>query len=120
MSVINGIVSGLLQNPSLVQSLIKDPKTLAKAAGIGDEHWSMVSGIGSALSGLVGRVASSAGGSACVAEPAAVRSSGIKCSHGGQGTAIAGVLSLVAVTGAIAVLATVTSVALSSGKADAS
>jgi hypothetical protein len=119
MIAINGIVSGLLQNPSLVQSLIKDSKTLAKAAGISDEQWSMVSGIGSALSGLAGRVASSGGGTACLAEPAAVRSPGVKCSHGGQGTAIAGVLSLVAVAGTIAVLASVTSVALSSGKADA-
>jgi hypothetical protein len=120
MSAINGIVSGLLQNPGLVQSLITDPKTLAKAAGISDEQWSVVGGIGSTLSGLVGRVAGAGVANACTTEAASVRSSGAKCSHGGQGTAIAGVLSLVAVTGAIAVLATVTSVALGGGKADAS
>jgi hypothetical protein len=121
MSEMNGFVTSLLQNPGLAKSLIADPKTLARAAGVSDEQWNLAKGIGCAVSGLVRRVAGSAAANASCTQAAPAGSCCTKPSNGRRGTAIAGIVSLVAVTGTIAVLGTVSAVALNKrAKADAS
>jgi hypothetical protein len=121
MSEMNGFVTSLLQNPGLAKSLIADPKTLARAVGVSDEQWNLAKGIGCAVSGLVRRVAGSAATSASCTHAAPGGACVGKASNGRRGTAIAGIVSLVAVTGTIAVLGLVSAVALNKrAKADAS
>jgi len=117
MSDLKAIVGQIMQNPESVKSLVtlvKDPKVVARAAGISEQQWNTLSGFGTAVSGLLSRKT-----------PAASRvtrseeSSLLPCKNanptGKKQTALVGVLSLVAVTGTIAVLGTVPATALSSG-----
>jgi hypothetical protein len=58
MSDIKALVGQIIQNPESVKSLVtlvKDPKAVARAAGISEQQWNTLSGIGSAVSGLLSR-----------------------------------------------------------------
>jgi hypothetical protein len=116
----------LLQNPEIIRSLPKaltDPKALGSLAGLGagritDDKLKLLSGIGNSVSGLIkglttqARSSHSPVRSVRTSMPAGVST----CkSTGGKGTAIAGTVSLTAITGAVVVVGAVSAVALAKG-----
>ena len=115
MSDIKALVGEWMQNPqavtSLVASAVKDPKALARAAGVTDQQLSVLSGFGGLVSGLLRSPSSStvAAADATPDQPTTVT----PAPSSGSSTAVVAVVGLVAVTGAIAILGTVSAVALS-------
>jgi len=118
MNDIKTLVGQIIQNPESVKSLVtlvKDPKAVARVAGVSEQQWGTLSGICNAASAWLSRVTPAATAVASSGENAPPSSCRIVDPTGKNKIAIVGVLSLVAVTGTIAVLGTVSAAALSNG-----
>jgi hypothetical protein len=122
MSQLKGLIAGLVQNPGLLRSFIDNPQGLANLAGLGEAEINRLSGVTEAVSRMLNRV-SNQNGIATAQTQVLERTvscpgttSGSRPARG-QGVAVAAVVSLLTVAGAVAVLGTVSLVALA-GKDD--
>jgi hypothetical protein len=117
MSQVRALISGLLQEPGAIKCLIEDPQGFARLAGLGERELKALSEVGNAVSGVWNRLTRQQGNTAEVpGVPVRISSSrGAKGSQlgGGPAVAIAGVVSLLAVAGAVVAVGTVSLVALS-------
>lgn len=117
----------LLQNPELIQSLPKaltNPEALGRLAGLApgkitEDKLRLLSGIGNSVSGLIkglttqARRSHSPARSVRTSVPSSIPRSK---SAGDRGTAIAGTVSLAAITGAVVAVGTASAVALAKGR----
>ncbi|MBV8629698.1 MAG: hypothetical protein JOZ83_02155 [Silvibacterium sp.] len=113
----------LLQDPEQIRALSKvlpqaltDPRVLANLTGLPENKAKLLSGLGNTITGLLKtftrppiRAASSTRTLQASSNPPAR-------SHGNKGTAIAGAVSLTAITGAVVVVGTVSAVALAKNR----
>jgi hypothetical protein len=111
----------LLQNPDLIKALPKaltDPQALGRLAGIGEDNLKLLSGIGNTVTGLLKNFTKTAANRGASVQLAPTpRSVGTRPRSGSpKGTAIAGTVSLAAITGAVVVVGTVSAVALAKGR----
>ena len=111
----------LLQNPELMKNLpnaLRDPQVLARLAGLPEDKVQLLSGIGNTVSGLVkGLTSRKAAGPSRprISQPSPIASPAVR-SSGNKGTAIAGTVSLTAITGAVVAVGTVSAVALAKNR----
>jgi hypothetical protein len=114
------IVDTLLQIPSLVTALREDPDSFGRRVGLGEEQSRALSGVTSLVTNLLNRAKGPQQGSCSqLASPSATsrpdRPAAASCANGGNATALVGTVALTAVAGAIAVLGTVSVVAIHKG-----
>jgi hypothetical protein len=116
MSVIKALIAGLAQNPTGLRAFVEDPQALVQLAGLGEAE---CTAIGGALR-LASNLRNSLSGARRTAPPRAfanaryvVSTRGGGTMAGQQGTAITGVVGLLAVAGAVVAVGTVSMVALS-------
>ncbi|HKD08962.1 MAG TPA: hypothetical protein VKB79_23870 [Bryobacteraceae bacterium] len=116
MSLLKAVLGGIARNPELIQSVIEDPRSLVKLAGLTEDELCMLAGVGNAVTGLFGRFRLANGG-AGAAVPA-LRSRVNGANGGDQTVAITGVMSLLVVAGAVTALGAVSLVALNRQDSD--
>ncbi len=119
MNGVKALIAGLVQNPDLVKDLIKDPQSFARLAGLGEAELGSLKEVTKFASGLLNRLS---GPSLCAtAAPLVVAASAVAAGSrdtrpiGGQGVALAGMVSLAAIAGAALVVGTVSLVAIARG-----
>jgi len=113
MSRLKALFTGLTQNPGLFRVMLEDPRAFASFAGLGEAELSALGGLGNAVSNLVGRFGYPHGTTpAAFQTPAGRQRTNAPCNGGSQSVAIAGIVSLLAVAGALTAVGTVSLVAL--------
>ena len=123
MSQVKALIAGLVKNPGLLKDLVEDPQGFARLAGLGEAELRSLKRVGNVVSGILNRVggpsppASAARPARSPSAPPCPGANGC-WTGGGQGVAIAGVVSLAAVAGAVATVATVSLVALAGDNRD--
>ncbi len=115
MSLLKAVFGGIARNPELIQSVIEDPRSLVKLAGLTEDELCALAGVGNAVTGLFGRLRPMNGGavsSGAISIPA-LRSRMYGANGGDQTLAVTGVMSLLVIAGAVTALGAVSLVALS-------
>jgi hypothetical protein len=121
MSQLKALVAGLVQNPGLLRSFIEDPQGFARLAGLGAAESKAAERVGHLMSDILNRFNGPSPPAVAGplfparSRPAASRRANGSPAIGGHGVAITGIVSLVAVAGAVAALGTVSLVALVAG-----
>jgi hypothetical protein len=110
VSLLKAVLGGIARNPELIQTVIEDPRSLMKLAGLTDDQ---LCALGNTVTGLVGRFrpANGLGGAETSFPILRARANG--ANGGDQTVAITGVMSLLVVAGALTALGAVSLVALS-------
>jgi len=117
MRQVKALVGELVQNPVLLRGLIEDPQRFAQLAGLGEAELRALSGVRSVVTGMLSRLSGPNSPGPAEPRPSAARAlaspkTNSRQSRGESGVAIASVVSLLAVAGAVAALGTVSLVAL--------
>jgi hypothetical protein len=114
MNPLKGLVAALIQDPSLLSSVVENPQTLAQLAGLGDAELRLLSSASAALTGgLVKRLnPPDAGSRISTACQPAWQQGGWLPARAGE-TEIVGIVALAAMLGGVVALGSVSMVALS-------
>jgi hypothetical protein len=115
MSLLKAVFGGIARNPELIQSVLEDPRSLVRLAGLTEDELAVLAGVGSAVTNLFGRFRPANGAvgvGRAVASIPTLRSHVNSANGGDQSLAVTGVMSLLVVAGALTALGTVSLVAL--------
>jgi hypothetical protein len=107
VSLLKAVLGGIARNPELIQTVIEDPRSLVKLAGLTDDQ---LCALGNTVTGLVGRLRRAHGLEGAETSLPVLRA---RPNGGDQTVAITGVMSLLVVAGALTALGAVSLVALS-------